>query len=40
MPLVTSKEILKEALANHYAVGAFNANNMEQVQAIVDAAVQ
>ena len=38
MPLVTSKEILQRALAEHFAVGAFNANNMEQVQAIVEAA--
>ena len=38
MPLVTSKEMLVRALENHYAVGAFNANNMEQVQAIVEAA--
>ena len=40
MPLVTSKEILQVAMENHFAVGAFNANNMEQVQAIVDAAVE
>ena len=40
MPLVTSKEILQAALEGHFAVGAFNANNMEQVQAIVDAAVE
>ncbi|MCD6303129.1 MAG: class II fructose-bisphosphate aldolase [Anaerolineae bacterium] len=40
MPLVTSKEILQVALEQHFAVGAFNANNMEQVQAIVDAAVE
>nr|MBC7246108.1 ketose-bisphosphate aldolase [Chloroflexota bacterium] len=38
MPLVTSREILLTALENHFAVGAFNANNMEQVQAIVEAA--
>ena len=38
MPLVTSKEILLDALKNHYAVGAFNANNMEQIQGIVEAA--
>lgn len=38
MPLVTSKEILATALENHFAVGAFNANNMEQIQAIVEAA--
>ena len=40
MPLVTSKEMLIAALEGHYAVGAFNANNMEQIQAIVEAAVQ
>jgi len=40
MPLVTSKEMLQAALEGHFAVGAFNANNMEQVQAIVDAAVE
>jgi fructose-bisphosphate aldolase class II len=38
MPLVTSNAILKDALENHYAVGAFNANNMEQIQGIVEAA--
>jgi fructose-bisphosphate aldolase class II len=38
MPLVTSKEMLLSALENHYAVGAFNANNMEQIQAIAEAA--
>jgi fructose-bisphosphate aldolase class II len=40
MPLVTSKEMLKAALEGHFAVGAFNANNMEQIQAIIDAAVE
>ncbi len=38
MPLVTSKELLRTALRDHFAVGAFNANNMEQVQAIAEAA--
>ncbi|HIC93804.1 MAG TPA: ketose-bisphosphate aldolase [Anaerolineae bacterium] len=38
MPLVTSKEILQRALADRFAVGAFNANNMEMVQAIIGAA--
>jgi fructose-bisphosphate aldolase class II len=38
MPLVTSKEILQIALEECFAVGAFNANNMEMVQAIVEAA--
>ncbi len=38
MPLVSSKNVLQQALQGHYAVGAFNANNMEQVQAIIEAA--
>ncbi|NPV79279.1 MAG: ketose-bisphosphate aldolase [Firmicutes bacterium] len=38
MPLVTSKEVLKAAQAGGYAVGAFNANNLEYVQAIIEAA--
>jgi len=40
MPLVTSKEMLQAAREGHYAVGAFNTNNMEQVQGIVEAAVE
>lgn len=36
--LVTGKEILEHAHKNNYAVGAFNVNNMEIVQAIVEAA--
>ena len=40
MPLVTSKAILEAALEGHFAVGAFNANNMEQIQGIIDAAVE
>lgn len=38
MPLVTSTEMFKKAYQNHYAVGAFNVNNMEIIQGIVDAA--
>ncbi|KQC10602.1 MAG: tagatose-bisphosphate aldolase [Candidatus Cloacimonas sp. SDB] len=38
MPLVTSKEMLIDAQKNNYAVGAFNANNMEIVQAIIETA--
>ena len=38
MSLVTSKKLLEEARRERYAVGAFNANNMEMVQAIVKAA--
>lgn len=38
MALVTSEEMLLDAQKRHYAVGAFNAENMEMVQAIVKAA--
>ena len=38
MPLVTSKEMLLKAQKGGYAVGAFNAENMEMVQAIIAAA--
>ncbi|ABW18278.1 class II fructose-1,6-bisphosphate aldolase [Alkaliphilus oremlandii] len=38
MPLVTSTEIFKRAYAGNYAIGAFNVNNMEIIQGIVDAA--
>ncbi|WP_227762611.1 class II fructose-1,6-bisphosphate aldolase [Zhaonella formicivorans] len=38
MPLVPVKELLEKAEAGGYAVGAFNCNNMEIIQAIVDAA--
>lgn len=38
MPLVDSKGSLNKALKEGYAVGAFNANNLEMVQAIVEAA--
>lgn len=38
MALVTSKEILIDAQKNHYAVGAFNVENMEMVLAVLDAA--
>ena len=38
MPLATSKEVLLKAAAEGYAVGAFNLNNMEMAQAIVQAA--
>ena len=36
--LVTTKEMLLEAQKNHYAVGAFNVENMEMVQAVIAAA--
>ncbi len=38
MALVTTKEMFKKAYAGGYAVGAFNINNMEIVQAITEAA--
>ena len=38
MPLVTSTEMFKKAYAGGYAIGAFNVNNMEMIQAIVEAA--
>ena len=38
MALVTSTEMFKKAYTGGYAVGAFNVNNMEIVQAIVEAA--
>lgn len=38
MPLVTTKDMFEKAYKGGYAVGAFNVNNMEIVQGIVDAA--
>lgn len=38
MPLVPMKQILDEAEKGGYGVGAFNVNNMEQIQAIMRAA--
>lgn len=38
MALVTSKEMFAKALKSDYAVGAFNVNNMEIIQGIVEAA--
>ena len=40
MALVTTKEMFKKAYAVHYAIGAFNINNMEIVQAITEAAAE
>lgn len=40
MPLVTSTEMFKKAYDGHYAIGAFNVNNMEIIQGIVAAAAQ
>ena len=38
MPLVTTTEMFKKAYDGGYAIGAFNVNNMEIVQAITEAA--
>ena len=40
MPLVTSTEMFKKAYAGGYAIGAFNVNNMETIQAITTAAME
>jgi len=37
MPLVNTKKMLAHAYENHYAIGAFNVNNMELIQGIVEA---
>ena len=38
MPLVTTKEMFEKAYEGGYAVGAFNVNNMEIIQGVVNAA--
>ena len=38
MPLVTTTEMFKKAYEGGYAIGAFNVNNMEIIQGIVEAA--
>ena len=38
MSLVTTKELLLDAQKNEYAIGAFNVENMEMVQAVIAAA--
>lgn len=38
--LVNSRELFKKAMAGKYAIAAFNFNNMEQMQAIISAAVE
>ncbi len=40
MALVPMRQILDEAAKGRYGVGAFNVNNMEQIQAIMEAAKQ
>lgn len=38
MALITSEEMFRKALKSDYAIGAFNVNNMEIIQGIVEAA--
>lgn len=38
MSLVTTYEMMKQAQKGHYAIGAFNVENMEMVQAVIAAA--
>lgn len=38
MPLVTTKDMFNKAYEGGYAIGAFNVNNMEMIQGIVEAA--
>ena len=40
MALVTTKEMFEKSLNEHFAIGAFNINNMEMIQGIVDAAAE
>ena len=40
MALVTTKDMFEKALKSDYAVGAFNVNNMEIIQGIVEAAME
>ncbi|MBP7382374.1 class II fructose-bisphosphate aldolase, partial [Myxococcota bacterium] len=35
MPMVSLRQLLDHAAENNYGVGAFNVNNMEQIQAIM-----
>ncbi|MDY6084677.1 MAG: class II fructose-1,6-bisphosphate aldolase [Dialister sp.] len=38
MPLTDTKDMFKKAYDGHYAIGAFNVNNMEIIQGIMEAA--
>lgn len=40
MPLVTTKDMFEKSMKEHFAIGAFNVNNMEIIQGIVDAAAE
>ena len=38
MAIVTTTEMFRKAYEGHYAIGAFNVNNMEIIQGITEAA--
>ena len=40
MPLVTTKKMFEKSMKEGFAIGAFNVNNMELIQGIVDAAAE
>src|SRR5574344_1546164 len=40
MPLVTTKEMFEKSMKESFSIGAFNVNNMEIIQGIVDAAAE
>ena len=40
MAIVTTKEMFQKAYEGHYAIGAFNINNMEIIQAITEACAE
>jgi len=40
MPLVNTKEMFEKSIKEHFAIGAFNVNNMEIIQGIVSAAAE
>ena len=40
MPLVTTTEMFKKAYEGGYAIGAFNINNMEVIQGIIEAGAE
>ena len=40
MAIISSKEMMLNAYRDKYAIGAFNVNNMEIIQGIMDAALE
>ena len=40
MPLMSTKVMFEKAMEGGYAIGAFNVNNMEIIQGIVEAAME